>query len=119
MRAGIDPRKIFVIANAVDTAMFTPDPKQRDSSKSKYYKDINVRFISKLPTRVFAVTIVVISRLVYRKGVDLLAGLIPIMCNTYKNVQFLIGGDGPKRIVIEEVVEKNCLQDRVTLLGAV
>lgn len=34
MRAGIDPRKIFVIANAVDTAVFTPDPTNRDPSKS-------------------------------------------------------------------------------------
>lgn len=61
----------------------------------------------------------VISRLVYRKGVDLLAGLIPVMCAKYPNVQFLIGGDGPKRIQVEEVVERHCLQDRVTLLGAV
>ena len=60
-----------------------------------------------------------ISRLVYRKGVDLLAGVIPIICSRYHSVQFLIGGDGPKRIDIDEVVEKNGLQDRVTLLGAV
>lgn len=59
------------------------------------------------------------SRLVYRKGVDLLAGVIPIICAKYNNIRFLIGGDGPKRIVIEEVVERNQLQDRVTLLGAV
>lgn len=65
----------------------------------------------------FLVTIVVVSRLVYRKGVDLLAGVISKMANM-KNVRFLIGGDGPKRTLLEEVREKHNIQDRVTLLGA-
>ena len=37
------------------------------------------------------VTIVVISRLVYRKGMDLLAGVIPVVCNDNQDVDFLIG----------------------------
>lgn len=82
----------------MDTACFTPDPTKR-----------NPDFI----------TVVVISRLVYRKGVDLLAGVIPIICSTHANVQFIIGGDGPKRIVLEEVIEHHQLQERVTLLGYV
>lgn len=32
---------------------------------------------------------------------------------------FILGGDGPKRIVLEEVRERFQLQERVTLLGAV
>ena len=39
----------------------------------------------------FAVTIVVVSRLVYRKGMDLLAGVLPIMCANHSDVQFIIG----------------------------
>lgn len=62
-------------------------------------------------------TIVVLSRLVYRKGIDLLALVIPKICSKYPSVKFLIGGEGPKRIVIEEVIERHCLQNRVTLLG--
>lgn len=54
----------------------------------------------------------------YRKGVDFLAGIIPKICDRHKNVQFLIGGDGPKRWLIEEIRERNLLQDRVTLLGS-
>ena len=34
---------------------------------------------------------VVISRLVYRKGIDLLAGVIPTICLKYPNVSFIIG----------------------------
>lgn len=64
----------------------------------------------------FAVNIVVVSRLVYRKGIDILAGVIPRL-SEMKNVHFLIGGDGPKRSLLEEIREKANMQDRVTLLG--
>lgn len=65
-----------------------------------------------------SVTIVVVSRLVYRKGVDFLASIIPELCARHDNLQFLIGGDGPKRWLIEEIRERNLLQHRVTLLGS-
>lgn len=65
----------------------------------------------------FSVTIVIVSRLVYRKGVDLMAGVISHLAKM-KNVHFLIGGDGPKRGLLEEIREKMYMQDRVTLLGA-
>lgn len=48
---------------------------------------------------------------------DLLAGIIPIICNRHQDVDFLIGGDGPKCVLLEEVREKHCLQDRVKMLG--
>lgn len=38
-----------------------------------------------------SVTIVVISRLVYRKGIDLLVALIPRVCALHPKVRFLIG----------------------------
>ncbi|XP_022245316.1 N-acetylglucosaminyl-phosphatidylinositol biosynthetic protein-like isoform X5 [Limulus polyphemus] len=98
LRAKVRPSLVSVIPNAVDTTIFTPDPSKRNPDN---------------------VTIVVISRLVYRKGVDLLAGVIPILCKDYPQVHFLIGGEGPKRIDLEEVRERHQLQDRVTMLGAV
>ena len=39
----------------------------------------------------FSVTIVVVSRLVYRKGMDLLAGIIPDVCQRHPDVHFIIG----------------------------
>lgn len=48
---------------------------------------------------------------------DLLAGVISKMANM-KNIRFVIGGDGPKRTLLEEVREKHNIQDKVTLLGA-
>ncbi|XP_011070009.1 phosphatidylinositol N-acetylglucosaminyltransferase subunit A [Sesamum indicum] len=98
LRSGLPPEKVFVIPNAVDTAMFKPAPKRLSSDE---------------------IVIVVISRLVYRKGADLLVEVIPEVCSLHPNVRFIIGGDGPKRVRLEEMREKHSLQDRVDMLGAV
>jgi hypothetical protein len=62
---------------------------------------------------------VVVSRLVFRKGIDLLVGVIPLVCARLPHVRFVIGGDGPKRLLLEEMRERHRLQSRVELLGAV
>ncbi|XP_053295486.1 phosphatidylinositol N-acetylglucosaminyltransferase subunit A isoform X1 [Pleuronectes platessa] len=97
LRAALNPEIVSVIPNAVDPLDFTPDPSQRPDDR---------------------ITIVVISRLVYRKGIDLLGGIIPELCLKHPDLHFLVGGEGPKRIVLEEVREKYQLHDRVRLLGA-
>jgi len=98
LRAALNPLIVSVIPNAVDTTEFTPDPSRRDPRK---------------------ITIVVLSRLVYRKGIDLLVSVIPKVCKLYDNVHFLIGGDGPKRIDLDQMREKHLLHDRVELIGEV
>ncbi|TQD87538.1 hypothetical protein C1H46_026955 [Malus baccata] len=98
LRSGLPPEKVFVIPNAVDTAMFKPAPERLSSHE---------------------IVIVVTSRLVYRKGADLLVEVIPEVCHLYPNVRFIVGGDGPKRVRLEEMREKHSLQDRVEMLGAV
>ncbi|XP_020590589.1 phosphatidylinositol N-acetylglucosaminyltransferase subunit A [Phalaenopsis equestris] len=98
LRSGVAPEKVFVIPNAVDTAMFTP------AAKRLSYDEI---------------VIVVISRLEYRKGADLLVEVIPEICRRNPNVRFVIGGDGLKRVRLEEMREKYFLQDKVEMLGAV
>ncbi|KAK4793481.1 hypothetical protein SAY86_023916 [Trapa natans] len=98
LRSGLPPEKVFVIPNAVDTAMFMPAPERLKSDE---------------------IVIVVISRLVYRKGADLLVEVIPEVCRLFPKVRFIVGGDGPKRVRLEEMREKHSLQDRVEMLGAV
>ncbi|NWH62320.1 PIGA acetylglucosaminyltransferase, partial [Geococcyx californianus] len=51
-------------------------------------------------------------------GIDLLSGIIPELCQKYPELHFLVGGEGPKRIILEEVRERYQLHDRVRLLGA-
>ena len=65
------------------------------------------------------ITIVVASRLVYRKGTDLLVAAIPSICDLYPNVDFIIAGDGAKRVEIEQMRERYVLQERVKILGSV
>eukprot|EP00744_Colponema_vietnamica_P001682 GILI01002761.1.p1 GENE.GILI01002761.1~~GILI01002761.1.p1 ORF type:complete len:502 (+),score=105.46 GILI01002761.1:128-1507(+) len=99
LRASLSPHNVSVIPNAVDATRFTPDPSARRPSNT--------------------INIVVLSRLTYRKGVDLLIDVVPEICRRFSQVHFIIGGDGPKRLLLEEMREKHHLHDRVELLGAV
>lgn len=58
---------------------------------------------------------------VFSSGIDLLGGIIPELCLKHPDLHFLIGGEGPKRLVLEEVREKYQLHDRycwmITLAG--
>ena len=98
LRVKCDPRKIYVIPNALESTKYLPDPTKKDPHK---------------------INIVILSRLVYRKGIDLAVGIIPKICEKYQDVNFIIGGDGPMMFTFEEMREKYQLQDRVKLLGAI
>lgn len=50
---------------------------------------------------------------------DLLIDVIPIICKKFPEVHFIIGGDGPKRKPLEEMIEKFGLNGRVELLGSI
>nr|PUA83451.1 N-acetylglucosaminyl-phosphatidylinositol biosynthetic protein PigA, family GT4 protein [Toxoplasma gondii TgCATBr9] len=99
LRAGVPPSRVYVINNAVDASTLVPDPSKRPKPPE--------------------IRVVVLSRLTYRKGIDLLVTVIPPICKKLPNVNFVIGGYGPKRIILEEMREKHRLQDRVELIGAV
>ncbi|KAJ2658954.1 Phosphatidylinositol N-acetylglucosaminyltransferase GPI3 subunit [Coemansia sp. RSA 1200] len=98
LRAALDPHQVSVIPNAIIADQFRPDPGARDAAW---------------------ITVVVLSRLVYRKGIDLLVAAVPHICELCPRVRFIIGGDGPMRINIEQMRERHMLQDRVELLGSV
>jgi phosphatidylinositol glycan class A protein len=100
-RSSVQKHCVSVIPNAVDSDSFTPDLDREDLRDGR-------------------VVVVIGSRLVYRKGVDLVVSVIPRICGRRFGpfrVDFLIGGDGPKRILFEEMIEENGLQSRVTMLG--
>ncbi len=99
LRASFPPERISVIPNAVDTSKFSPD----------------CSLLKPLGT----VNIVAISRLTYRKGVDLLVPVIAALADWDPNIYFIVGGDGPKRLLMEEMREKYELQDRIEMLGLV
>lgn len=99
MRGNIHPVHVSTIPNAVDTSKFLPNPSMR------------------YPTN--TINIVMLSRLVHRKGIGLAVDVIPAICAQFQSVHFIIGGDGPMRVLLEEMREAHQLHDRVELLGAV
>lgn len=100
LRASIDPLDVSVIPNAVIADDFKPSPVKKPSPKK-------------------SLTIVVISRLFQNKGADLLTAIIPIICANHPEVNFLIAGDGPKFLDLEQMREKYYLQEKVKLIGAI
>lgn len=99
LRAQIDPRIIYTIPNAVDPTKFLPDPSLRYPLNT--------------------INIIALCRLTYRKGIDLLVDVIPAICSKYPEAFFIIGGDGPKRYLIEEMKDKYRLHNRIEMLGSV
>lgn len=112
LRSGVAPQKVSVIPNAVDTDLFRPSnaPLVR---KGLLWK---CGLMGKLDN---TITIVIVQRMVYRKGVTLLKELIPLICEKYKNVRFIIRGGGVEKYVLEQMIEQHRLQDRVDMKDAV
>lgn len=89
---------MFVIPNAVDTTQFVPE-KNLTSPDDR-------------------INIVVICRMTYRKGVDLLIDIIPEVLRRHPNAHFILGGDGPKLDLLKEL--RNQLNtNRIEILGRV
>jgi len=105
LRSRVPVDDVSVIPNAVDSAVFRPVSSAAPSSPRD------------------TVTVVIGSRLVYRKGIDLVAEAVPRICGKRfgkrrrARVDFIVAGDGPKRILLEEMIEKYGLQSRVVMLG--
>lgn len=102
LRACIPPARVHVVPNAVDTHVFYP-PVFHDEAALKRADE----------------TIVIMSRLVYRKGIDLLAAVLPRLAELHPKIRFVIGGDGPKRDELEDAIKLAQIEDRVTLAGAI
>ena len=56
------------------------------------------------------------SRLTYRKGVDFLYFLIPVIYKKYPNVKFYIYGDGNKQPLLNDLINELEMTDRVYIV---
>ncbi|MCL4139377.1 UNVERIFIED_CONTAM: hypothetical protein GTU68_060936, partial [Idotea baltica] len=65
LRANVDPDRVSVIPNALDSDLFRPDVQKRPKEK---------------------INVVILSRLQYRKGVDLQPAIIRHICAAYPQV---------------------------------
>ena len=106
LRSGTPPLRVSVVPNAVDGVRFTPDSTRRPGRGGR-------------PGPRDRTVVAVTARLAYRKGIHLLAAVIPLACARFPEVDFLIAGDGPMREHLEEMTREHELERRVTLLGDV
>lgn len=81
-------RNVYVIPNAIIAEQFKPRP-SKPSETSVYF--LSPPHTLKKKLTYLTVTIVVLSRLAYRKGIDLLVGTAPRICATFPNVRFVVG----------------------------
>jgi len=105
LRAGLPPSMAYAIPNAIDPARFTPPLLE---ARKQAFERSGGR-----------VVVVVVSRLVHRKGTDLLARVVPQVCTEHPKIDFIIGGDGPKKPLLEAMLKQHGLSGRVKLLGGV
>lgn len=59
------------------------------------------------------------GRLFYRKGVDLLVSVIPEVVKQHPDIEWVIVGDGPKKYLLDYVVQEQGLEENVRILGRV
>ncbi|KAI4608833.1 Phosphatidylinositol N-acetylglucosaminyltransferase gpi3 subunit [Alternaria metachromatica] len=115
LRASLDPLMVSVIPNAVVAENFRP--LSHDSVDSKDTKKAPGPRQPMGPDEI--ITVIVIQRLYYNKGTDLLVAAIPHIVAANPNVRFIIAGNGPKAIDLEQMIERNVLQDKVLMIGPV
>jgi len=83
-----------VIPNAIIAEQFKPRPSKPSETSvyfllpTHYIRQGKVKKKTHVPN---TVTIVVLSRLAYRKGIDLLVGTAPRICAAFPNVRFVVG----------------------------
>ncbi|TPX18012.1 uncharacterized protein E0L32_011923 [Thyridium curvatum] len=126
LRASLDPLMVSVIPNAVVAENFRP-LNYVEPSPAPPLGETNGHPFGTAPAAVphhqlgphDPITIVVISRLFQNKGTDLLTAAIPRILENHTNTRFIIAGDGPKGIDLEQMIEQNVLQDRVEMIGPV
>ncbi|CAK1362372.1 unnamed protein product [Cercospora beticola] len=131
LRASLNPLAVSVIPNAVVPHDFRPySPSEAENFKHRSKKDVYLPHPpdpSKLVGPGDPITIVVVSRLFYNKGTDLLISAIPLLLRLHPNLRFLIAGSGPKAIDLEQTLDSlpqqlvytPSGQARVMLLGSI
>jgi len=106
---GIKKEKIFLLYNGFDyTKNISFEDKNAFLSKKLNDVDWNNKFI-----------IGNLSRLYKVKGLDIFIKAADIVMQKYKNVLFLIGGEGPQRNFLQNLIYQYGLEKHVYLLGEI
>jgi glycosyltransferase involved in cell wall biosynthesis len=102
---GVDPERITVVPNAVDTSHFTPGPRDEVLARELGLEGRTV--------------LGYISNLSRREGVDFLLRAVKILADEGLDVGCLVCGDGPELEGLRALAGELGIADRVRLTGAV
>ncbi|KAK3110374.1 Phosphatidylinositol N-acetylglucosaminyltransferase GPI3 subunit [Teratosphaeriaceae sp. CCFEE 6253] len=135
LRASLNPLAVSVIPNAVVASNFRPlQPHELKALHSHPASSTTKHSLLPPPpdpTQPLGpgdpITIVVISRLFYNKGTDLLISALPILLRTHPTLRFIIAGSGPQAIDLEQTLDSlpqqlvytASGQPRVVLIGGI
>lgn len=131
LRASLNPLSVSVIPNAVVASNFRPLQPHENKAPQLYGDKGLLLPPPPDPSQPInpgdPITIVVISRLFYNKGTDLLISALPLLLRRHDNLRFIIAGSGPKAIDLEQTLDSLPQQlvympngqSRVVLLGSI
>jgi glycosyltransferase involved in cell wall biosynthesis len=94
-KLGIDPKKISVIHNGVDTTLFTPSTSEKTADKKR---------------------ILWVGRFVTGKGVEYLIDAFSRVLKKIPDTHLVLVGVGPEKPAIEDIIRKLQLQSSVTFI---
>lgn len=97
VQLGCDPNKIIVHHSAIDCSRF-------------FFKEKKMRKKEKIQ-------LVSVCRLVEKKGLDIAIKAVAEVVKKYKNVHFTIVGRGRLRSLLEELVKRLDIEDKVSFFG--
>ncbi len=131
LRASLNPLAVSVIPNAVVPSSF--QPLQPHEFNLPHSSNDKASLLPPPPDPSHPIgpgdpiTIVVISRLFYNKGTDLLISALPLLLSRHENLRFIIAGSGPQAIDLEQTLDSlpqqlvytSSGQSRVVLLGSI
>lgn len=106
IQRGIDPAKILVNPNGVDTANYAPSAA---AEKAALRAELGLSASDRV--------IGFIGTFGGWHGIDILAAAIPRICAQAPEARFLLIGDGSYKYLVEEQIDKHHLRDRVRCLG--
>jgi phosphatidylinositol alpha-1,6-mannosyltransferase len=104
-RAEVNPAKIHVLLNGVDTDIFYPAPRRSDLIEQYGLGGRQVMLS--------------VGRLVERKGVDNAIRALAAVRLRFPNIRYLIVGDGPYRTTLEKIAVEAGVVDNVIFAGII
>lgn len=104
VKAGVNSDKIRVVINGTNPEIFFP----KDVAELKRSLNLTSKNI-----------IFTLTRLINRKGIDLVIKALPEVIKKVPNAHYIIGGYGPEEENLKELVSKFGLKDYVTFVGKI